>query len=936
MEYKTGVIAFGPFRLLPVQGQLWKEEERLDVRLRSLAVLVYLAQHPERVVPVEELRKAVWGGTHVSRTVIRVCIRELRQALNEELATPHYIETVGRQGYRFIGYRFSPPLATAPPVSSSKFQVSSSKSELVSSPQSSIPHLIGRQRELVELQQWFAQAQQGQRQLVLVSGEPGVGKTTLVSQFLTEVAQTSPAWIGHGQCVGQYGQGEAYLPLLEALMRLSHEMGVGQLKAILLQHAPMWLAQLPALTESAERVELHRQIAGASQERMLRELCEALEVVTAQRPIVLTLEDLQWSDTATLAWLTAVTRRRESARLFVLGTYRPTEVIVQSHPLRGLVQDLRAHRLAEELRLERLTPTEVSEYVHHRLGHSLGVADLGQYLYRRTEGNPLFLEASLHALIQQRVLEQEGEQWVVRGDLATLAITVPEDLQHLITKQFEALDTEDRQLLVAASVSGETFSAAEVATGCQQTLEAVEARCDQLARRGQFLEEAGVAEWPDGTFTTTYAFRHALYQQGVYVHLGGGQKVRLHRSIGERKEAGYRERVREIAGELALHFEQGRDYERAVRYRQLAAEQALRRSGQREAIMHCEKGLDLLSRLSATRERARQELVLRAALGSAQNALYGLASEELGWNLERARMLCQELDKTVDVIPIIIGLGRLHLWRADKTAADTVAEQERRLLEQVDDSALALQLCIALGSIEFIHGALHRAHEHFEQALSLFNPEKHESSFLSFSGDPLVIALSNSSWSAWLSGWPDQARTRMEKGLARAEEVAHPVTLDYALILVAMVRQFLREPDETWRLAHRSVTLAREHGFPLFTALGTVVQNCAELQRGELRTGLMKMQEALAAYRATGAQLFLPFFLACLAEGYLRVGKIQDGVQVVTEALQLSETNLDSFWGAELYRLKGELTLAQSSVQSRVFRAKSKQRATCKEQKKSL
>ena len=170
----------------------------------------------------------------------------------------------------------------------------------------------------------------------------------------------------------------------------------------------------------------------------------------------------------------------------------------------------------------------------------------------------------------------------------------------------------------------------------------MEARCEQLAQREQFITEAGVAEWPDGTFTPKYSFRHALYQQGVYAHLGSGQKVRLHRSIGERKERGYGDRVGEIAGELALHFEQGRDYGRAVHYRQLAAEQALRRSGQRETLMHCEKGLALLSHLSATPERARQELLLRLPLISAQSTLYGFASDELVQNLQRAQTLCQK------------------------------------------------------------------------------------------------------------------------------------------------------------------------------------------------------------------------------------------------------------------------------------------------------
>ena len=171
----------------------------------------------------------------------------------------------------------------------------------------------------------------------------------------------------------------------------------------------------------------------------------------------------------------------------------------------------------------------------------------------------------------------------MHGDLAALDETVPEDLQHLITKQFEALAAEDQQLLEVGSVSGVTFATAEVAAGCNQKLETIESRCEQLARRGQFITEERLAEWPDGTLTMNYHFRHALYRQGVYARLGRGQQVRLHRLIGERKEAGYRER-REIAGELAVHFEQGRDYQRAVRYRQVAAEQALQRSGQHETI----------------------------------------------------------------------------------------------------------------------------------------------------------------------------------------------------------------------------------------------------------------------------------------------------------------------------------------------------------------
>jgi predicted ATPase len=516
-------------------------------------------------------------------------------------------------------------------------------------------------------------------------------------------------------------------------------------------------------------------------------------------------------------------------------------------------------------------------------------------------------------LIQQGVLSQEGDHWVVHGDLATLVATVPEDLQHLITKQIEALSAEDQQLLEVASVSGLTFTTAEVAAGCVQELGTIETRCEQLAQRGQLITEEGWTEWPDGALTMSYRFRHALYRQVVYARLGGGRKVRLHRLIGERKEAGYREGTREIASELAVHFEQGRDYGRAVRYRQAAAEQALRRSGQREAIMHCEQGLALLAHLPATPERIRQELALRVPLAAAQFAVIGITTDAMEQNLEQARTLCREVGDTVDLIPVVIGLARFHLRRAERTAIEELAEQERRLLERADDPALALQLSLHLGSIELCRGALSDAQEHFDQALTLFDVEQHKWLFLSYTGDPMAVALVNSSWSAWLSGRPDRASTSIERSLARAEEISHPLTLVYTLSQSAITKLFLREPAEAERLVQRGLSLAREHGFPLYSVQGAIVQSCVMLQRGELQAGLTAMAEALSAYRATDAQLLLPFFLASLAEGYLQGGSIPEGLQVVEEALQLTATNLDVFWAADLYRLKGEFVL-QSRV----------------------
>jgi predicted ATPase len=462
-------------------------------------------------------------------------------------------------------------------------------------------------------------------------------------------------------------------------------------------------------------------------------------------------------------------------------------------------------------------------------------------------------------------------------------------------------------VLEVASVSGLTFTPAEVAAACEQALATIETRCEQLARRGQFLTEAGVAEWPDGTLTLRYRFRHALYQQAVFAQLGGGQKMRLHRVIGERKAAGYGEQVSEIAGELARHFEQGRAYERAVHYRQVAAEHAWYRSGVHETLTHCTKGLTLLAHLPDTPARARQELALRRLLASAQLAVLGVAAAALGRNLERARRVCQEVDEREALIPVLVDLSRFYLWRAQSAAAEELAEQERGLLERVDEPALALQLQIPLGSFDLVRGAPQPALVQYERAVSLFDPQAPATLWHALSVDPLTLALLHGSLSAWLAGRPEQARSWLQRGLARAEAVAHPPTLGYAVIVGALVHRCLREPQEAWRLAQRSVDVAREHGFALYTLMGEALQSWGKGPQSELAAGLPALAKTLAAYRATGARLFVPFWLAALAEGYLAVGRIPQGLAVVTEALELSETTLDRFWHAELYRLYGQL-----------------------------
>jgi DNA-binding winged helix-turn-helix (wHTH) protein len=307
-------LTFGPFRLDTVHGRLWQGERVTTLRPRSLAMLRYLVEHSGRLVTKAEVRQHVWVGTHVTDSVLRTSVQEIRAALGDAAAAPQYLETVGRQGYRFLAVSDLnvPALSRPGPI-------------------------VGRQREVDTLQEWFQRAATGDRQLAFICGEVGVGKTTVLELWLTRLAAGSTARIARGQCSEHYGEGEPYLPLLEALGHLSRQPEGRAMLAVLRQWAPMWLTQLPGLVSETELERLQRQLQGTTRARMLRELAEALEVLTADTPLVLMLEDLHWSDYSTLDVLAYVAQRHPPARLLVLGTYRPVEVVLQGHPLRGLV-----------------------------------------------------------------------------------------------------------------------------------------------------------------------------------------------------------------------------------------------------------------------------------------------------------------------------------------------------------------------------------------------------------------------------------------------------------------------------------------------------------------------------------------------------------------------------------------------------------------------
>src|SRR5690348_2737800 len=505
-------IAFGPFRFDLADECLWRGTQAISLRPKAFAVLKLLVEHPGRLVTTQQVLDTVWPGTFVGDAVLKDNIRQLREALDDDAKSPRFIETAHRRGYRFIA-----KLSELPPNNA---QMTESISEL--SPKivplrasATAIGILGRDAELAKMYGWLNRALTGERQTIFVTGEAGIGKTSVVEAFLEQAVHGRGVRVVRGQCMEHYGAGEAYLPILEGFSRLCRSSGGADVLELLREHAPSWLSQMPSSVAQEERYGLQSRAAGATRERMLREMADAIDTLTSELPLLLVLEDLHWSDYSTLDLVSYLARRRDPARLVIIGTYRPVDVIIGDHPLKGVKRELQAHGLCHELPLEYLAEDAIAEYLTTKFPSHQFPARFRRMIYRRTEGNPLFVVNLVEYLIDQKVVVEEQGTWKLCVELAKAEEAVPSNVQELIEKQIERLSEDERSALEGASVAGMECSSVAIAAGLDMPLEWVERQCEELARH-QFLSPAWLAELPDGTVTARHRFNHVLYLEVDY------------------------------------------------------------------------------------------------------------------------------------------------------------------------------------------------------------------------------------------------------------------------------------------------------------------------------------------------------------------------------------------------------------------------------------
>jgi DNA-binding winged helix-turn-helix (wHTH) protein/tetratricopeptide (TPR) repeat protein len=870
---------FSGFRLDLANEQLWRGEEVVRLRGKTFQVLRYLVARPGQLVTKEALLDGVWGEVTVSDSMPSICIAELRKALGDDPRTPSLIETVHGRGYRFIA-QFRPA-----PVSSG-----------AAAAPASAPLMVGRGEELAQIREWFARASQGSRRVVFVSGEPGIGKTTFARSFLADLASKRLARIGCGQCIEQYGAGEPYMPVLEALTRLAQEPDGDLVVEILRRLAPTWLAQMPALVTPEERSKLQSEMQVATHQRMLREMAEALEALAAEMPLVLLLEDLHWSDFSTLELLSVIARRSEAARLLIIGSYRPVEMLASEHRLRAMKEELELHQQCEELRLKLLSERDVGAYIRLRFAEEDPARSLEQtasMIHRRTEGNPLFMVNVVDYLVEQGSLLGAGK------------IEAPHTITQMIERNLDRQKPEEQTILEAASVAGAEFSAAAVAAALQQEIGEVESCCARLARHEQFVAPQGAITWPDGTVAAGFRFYHALYQEVFYRRVPAGRCVELHRRIAERQETAWGDRAADIAAELAYHFGRCGDKAKALKYLELAGQRAVAQRAYREADQHYSDALAILQTTPESPERDRRELSLLLALGAAIGATRGYSPAETEAAYTRAKILAERTGgKSLEVLR---GLWNAAITRSELRTALALADHFLEIANGIGTPAVLAHAHYVQALPRSLIGDLTGARQHFDQALEQYREEDIINAHISLVPNPGLGSLILSGGNEWALGHPEVARRRVIDAIALARRQNNPYAL--ALVNGLGAREYATQGDfkRSLEASEEAVRLSTELGFRLTNALGKINIAWVRAQTGESEGSADQIREGIAEFDAQNFLLYRSWNLQLLAEVQALTGSVDEALVTVEQALQTNPDEL--LHRPDALRLHGELQI---------------------------
>ncbi|MCZ6876114.1 MAG: AAA family ATPase [bacterium] len=762
--------------------------------------------------------------------------------------------------------------------------------------------LVGRDEEVGLLMRRWEQAKERLGQVVLISGEAGIGKSSLVATMRRHAVQEEHTRMTF-RC-SPYHTNSALYPVIEHLQRvLQFQPGdtpatrLDKLEHVLngysrpleevvplfadLLSIPISEGRYPALSLPPQQ---QRQ---QTQDALVGWLLEEAE----RQPTLAMWEDLHWADPSTLEMLGLVLEQMPTVPMLNVLTFRP-----EFEPS----WSTRSHMTP--ITLNRLERPQVEALIMHLVGGKALPAEVAEYIVVKTDGVPLYVEELTKMLLESDLLHEEAEQYVLTGPLLTLAI--PDTLQDSLMARLDQMHTA-KEVAQLGAVLGREFPYEMLQAISSQDEETLQAGLAQLVE-GELLYQRGRPP------RARYIFKHALIQDAAYASLLKSTRQRVHQQIAQALATRFAETAGNQPELVAHHYTEAAFNEQAVEYWRKAGQRAIERSAHREAISHLAKGIELLMTLSDTSERIQQELTLQTILGQALIAAKGYAAPDVERAYARARELCQHVGDTSQRFLVLRGLQIFYMVQGKLQTARELGEQLLNLAQCQHDPTLLVGAHLSLGQTLWFLGEPAAAREHLEQGQALYDPQQHRFSDWS-GGNPGVQCHLYGSLALWLLGYPEQALQQSPETLMLARRLSQPYSLVLALCLDAIFHQFRQDELAVLERAEAAVTLSTEQGFTFFSAFSTLLRGWAFTARGQREEGLTQIRQGLTDHRASGAEAIVPYFLALLAEGYGNPKQIDEGLDALKEGLEVMERTGERWWEAEVHRLKGELLLHQAT-----------------------
>jgi class 3 adenylate cyclase/predicted ATPase len=765
--------------------------------------------------------------------------------------------------------------------------------------QSALTGMVGREREIDLLVDRWILAASHEGQVVLLSGEPGIGKSRITQEFQQRIAG-QPHRRLHHSC-SPHHQNSAFFPIISQLEHAAGfnrddppEAKIDKLESLLLDVAadvsdavPLFAALL-GLAPSDRCPALER---GAEQQkaRTLAALMAQLEARSARQPVLVIFEDVQWIDPTTSEFLGLVIDRIQNLPVLLIITHRADF----TPPWTGY-----AH--ITTLSLNRLSQAQSAAIVERITGGKPIPPEVHEQIVAKTDGIPLFVEELTKAVLESGLLVEEGARYVLCGPLLPLAI--PATLHDSLMARLDHLSPVKEVAQMAAAIGREfTYELLAAISPMQEA---------ELRKALALLISSGLVFARGMPPTAVYAFKHALVQDIAYETSLRTTRQQLHARIARTLEEKFPETALNRPELVAHHYALAGMASEGSLYLYRAGQLAAARSANIEAVNHLRKGLELLSALPETPDRRRQELDLQVALGARLIALKGFAAEETVGAYRRAQELSQQIGNIATMFPALYGEWLYHTARAEHRTAKGIAMRFLELASGHQDGAPNVMAHRVAGVTHLCLAEYDPSRTHLQSVLSQYDPAAHGELALRYGTDPAVSSASFLSWVLWLQGAPREAIEMRAQGIARARELNHSHTLAHALCLGGCLLDCMRGAETSARdFAEAVITLAREHRFPYWLAAGTAARGWCLMKRGRADEAVSVLLDAVAQADAAVMEEFRPFLLSMLAEAHGRSGRPDLGCKALDEALARVNSTEERWVEPELYRLRGDLAL---------------------------